>query len=69
MRAAASAVAASTAQAQPPDRGECLVDARLRGLGMPREAADAMVGERVLDGDLRAHQPGTYDDDIHQRRS
>jgi hypothetical protein len=29
----------------------------------------AVTRQRVLGRDLRAHQAGTYDDDIHQRRS
>ena len=68
-RAAAASRRALVAQAEPPYRGERLVDARLRGLGMAREAVHAMAAERVLGCDLRAHQPGTDDDDIHERRS
>jgi hypothetical protein len=36
---------------------------------MAREAVHAVAAERILGCDLRAHQPGTYDDDVHVQRS
>ena len=57
------------AQAEPQRRLERRVDAGPGGPGMAREAVHAITRERVLGRDLRAHQPGTYDDDIHVRRS
>ena len=56
-------------QAESPYGGERLVGAGPGGIGMTREAVHAMAAERVLDCDLRAHQAGTDDDDIHERRS
>ena len=50
------------------ERGR-LVRANPGGIGMAGEAVHAMAAERVLDCDLRAHQAGTDDDDIHERRS
>ena len=56
-------------QTEPHHRGKRRIDAGARGVGMARQAVHAIARERVLGGDLRAHQPGTDDDDIHQRRS
>jgi len=56
-------------QAESQRRVERRVDAGAGVRGMAREAMHAVPRERVLGGDLRTHQPGTYDDDIHQRRS
>ena len=68
-RAAAALDRGLVAQAESPCGGERLVGARPRDIGVAREAVHAMAAERVLDCDLRAHQPGTDDDDIHERRS
>ena len=48
---------------------ERLLDAGPGGLGSACVALHAVAAECVLGRDLRAHQPGTYDDDIHQPRS
>ena len=63
---------AAAASSRRPSRSAVASAASTRArvsLGMAREAVHAIARERVLGGDLRAHQPGTDDDDIHQRRS